>query len=533
MAGGGLVAGRYRLEEQAGEQDGSVVWRATDVTLCRDVTVRTFAPGCPRTAAVIAAARAVAKLNDARLAQVYDADSDPACPYVVTEWAPGSSLSELLRTGPLTPPRAAQLVAGAADALAGAHAAGLWHLCLAPGSLWVSQWGEVKITGLATVAALTSAEASDPAQADTRGLAGLLYAALTGYWPGPEPTGLPPAPCPGGRVAPPGQLRAGIPVSLDSVTCRALYAEAQGEAPPILGPAQLARELTAIIRTGPPGPVPEAMTASAWPDPPPAATLPQPPAVTVADPQSVTVPQPPVPQPPVPQRPAPQPPAPQRAGPPQPGPPQPGPPPVAPGAQRPRPARRARSRRTLLTRAGLLLGLAVLAAAGWLLARGPAGSRPPPAEAAGPVRVLVPASAVPFAIQGSGQGDNGQLAPLAIDRSPGTAWHTDWYTTERFGNLTTGTGLLLDLGRPATVTAARITLGSYPGASLQLRAGSAASLAGLKPVAYDGNASGQVWLRPGHPVPGRYLLLWFTRLPPDGHGTFQADVYDVRLQGQG
>ena len=31
----------------------------------------------------------------------------------------------------------------------------------------------------------------------------------------------------------------------------------------------------------------------------------------------------------------------------------------------------------------------------------------------------------------------------------------------------------------------------------------------------------------------RYLLLWFTRLPPDFSGTFAAIVYDVRLHGIG
>ncbi len=87
------------------------------------------------------------------------------------------------------------------------------------------------------------------------------------------------------------------------------------------------------------------------------------------------------------------------------------------------------------------------------------------------VRTLTPASAAAFGASGAGQGDNGDLARLAIDADPATAWHTDWYTSAHFGNLYPGTGLLVDMGRPVTITAARITLGNRHGAGLELRVG--------------------------------------------------------------
>src|SRR5215472_5603997 len=129
--------------------------------------------------------------------------------------------------------------------------------------------------------------------------------------------------------------------------------------------------------------------------------------------------------------------------------------------------------------------------------------------AAAPPRTLKPASAAAFGPSG-GQGDNSELARLAIDRNPGTAWHTDWYTTARFGNLYPGTGLLVDMGRPVTITAARVTLGSSHGASFQLRVGAAPALASLPPVARAANASGVVQLRLRQPAHGRYVLIWFT-----------------------
>jgi cytoskeletal protein RodZ len=131
-----------------------------------------------------------------------------------------------------------------------------------------------------------------------------------------------------------------------------------------------------------------------------------------------------------------------------------------------------------------------------------------------------------------GQGDDPGHARLAIDGSSGTAWHTDWYTTAHFGNLYSGTGLLVDMGRPVTITAAQVTLGRAAGARLQLRVGAAPALADLKPVMSTGSGGGQVSMRLGRPARGRYVLLWFTSLPPDANGTFQASVYNLRLEGQ-
>ena len=163
----------------------------------------------------------------------------------------------------------------------------------------------------------------------------------------------------------------------------------------------------------------------------------------------------------------------------------------------------------------------------------PAPTTPAPiTPATPPVQTLTPARAVAFSPYGSGQGDSPQLARLAIDRSTATAWHTDWYTTARFGNLYPGTGLLVDMGHPVTITAVRVTLGRARGADIQLRIGAAPTLARLPAVARAAGAAGVVDLRPARPAQGRYVLIWFTSLPPDPTGTFQASVYDLRLDGR-
>jgi cytoskeletal protein RodZ len=149
-----------------------------------------------------------------------------------------------------------------------------------------------------------------------------------------------------------------------------------------------------------------------------------------------------------------------------------------------------------------------------------------------PVRALTPVSATAFGPYGAGQGDNPQVASLAIDRDRATAWRTDWYTTAQFGNLYPGTGLLLDMGRQVTITGVRISLGGGTGAAFKVRVGSAPALADLPPVAGRASATGTVHLRLASPAHGRYVLVWFTSLPADPAGTFQASVYEVSVQGR-
>ena len=197
----------------------------------------------------------------------------------------------------------------------------------------------------------------------------------------------------------------------------------------------------------------------------------------------------------------------------------------------PLPARAAKPVRAAL--AILLLIVSVLA--GWLLGHhgaSPHSAAPAqrPSATVPHNRVLRPVSATGFDPYGSGL--NAKLARLAIDGSLATAWHTEWYTTAKFGNLKPGTGLLIDMGRLVTITRARITLGSSAGADFQLRVGSSASLAHLRTVAHADGAGGPVNLRLGTPARGRYVLIWFTRLPPDRSGTFEASVYNVLLEGR-
>ena len=149
-----------------------------------------------------------------------------------------------------------------------------------------------------------------------------------------------------------------------------------------------------------------------------------------------------------------------------------------------------------------------------------------------PPQVLTVASVAAFGPAGTTDGDNPQNVAQAVAGDPATPWYTDWYASPDFADLRPGTGLLLDMGRTVTVTSVRVSLGGEPGASLQLRAGHQPTLAWLPTVAGVSDAGGTVQLQPSAPVHVRYVLIWFTNLPPTSAGTYQASIYQVVIQGQ-
>jgi cytoskeletal protein RodZ len=165
-------------------------------------------------------------------------------------------------------------------------------------------------------------------------------------------------------------------------------------------------------------------------------------------------------------------------------------------------------------------------------ATAPATSSPPPTASPVPVQALPPASVAAFGPAGTADGDNPQIAALALAGNPATPWYSQWYATPEFAALKAGTGLLLDMGRPVTVSSVRVSLASHSGAGLELRAGARPVSSWLPRVASAANAGGTVSFQLSAPVHVRYLLIWFTKLPPDAAGTYQASVYKITVEGQ-
>lgn len=554
---GTRLGGRYRLEDRIAAGSGWDAWKAIDETLARPITVFTLAQGFPRITDVVTAARAASRLTDPRLAQVFDVEDAWDRAYIVMEWAAGDTLSDLLAAGALEPERGARMIAEAAAALASAHAAGVAHMCLSPGSVRWSQTGEVKVVGLGIDAALSGTVADDPVLADTRGLGRLLYAALTGCWPGADFPGLPPAPTADGEPRSPRQVIAGIPMTFSDLACRAMHLQSREGSPPIVTPGELASALMAAL---PPAPIPSA-------PPPP-----------VRRERHADLRQDPSDDPYWPGR--------QRAG----------------GEYtggwsgydgRPtgnwqfdgalgvaadefdapeRHGHRAGAGGTGLgipglrvpvlpflrakkipvrvaVAAGVLVVVAVVATVTLLpgggahrQASGPHGARKTVKAAS--AATLVPAQATGFdpltSVKDDGSNENTKYAPYAIDHSMGSAWDTQWYKTANFGGLKAGAGLLLDMGKSVTFRAVTVTFGSIPGADVKLLVGnsatrSAANLGSMATVASANDVSGRMTFRISSSASGRFLVIWFTKLPPkpgSGHW-FMAAVYNVAVRGIG
>jgi hypothetical protein len=535
---GTRLAGRYRLVDQTSAGAGWTYWKATDETLARPVTVLTFAAGFPRVTETVTAARAASRVGDTHLAQVFDVEDSEELAYLVMEWVVGESLLDMLSDGPLESMRAAGLIAEAARALAVAHSCGLAHLRLTPACLHWTSGGGVKITGLGIEAALAGSaeigeeDAADPELADARGLARLLYASLTGYWPAmagddaaAEGIGfLPPAPLTDREACTPSQISAAVPANIDDVTCRALFQRPSRHGPALATPAMLADALAEIA---PPSSLLSLPGTLSMPAALPlSAARPSAPDDSFAggvfgggggfQPSGRTSPYP-------------------AAGP----------------AAGPVPGRAYRKplagERSVMTRlfVGVLIVivLAAIGVAGWTISHSPhhgsspqAGGKKTTAPSAAAAVLLRPASANSFDPFGAGGDENGNDAKYAIDGNPGTFWHTDYYDGyPTFGNLKKGTGLILDMGKAIRLSQLVVQFGTSCCAHVEIEIGNDApsTLASFTKVASSDTAAGSVTFNVASGTTGRYVLIWITYLPRliGSANEYQAQIYNVVVRG--
>jgi len=136
--------------------------------------------------------------------------------------------------------------------------------------------------------------------------------------------------------------------------------------------------------------------------------------------------------------------------------------------------------------------------------------------------------------------ENTDQARFAIDGSPGTAWHTQYYVNNpKFGGLKNGTGLILDMGKPVELSSVTVTLGPVRGADVRIEVGNSGTrspptLRTFTTVSRKGGAGGTVHFTARTAAKGRFVLIWFTRLPPQTPGSaslFQAEVFNVTVHG--
>jgi len=242
--------GKYLLEDELGRGGMGVVYKATQTDLERPVALKMIL------ASHLAApeslerfqeeARAAAGLTHPHIVAVYEAGQIDGQPYFAMQYIAGSSLSQRIRSGPMSPEEAARTVLAIAEAVDHLHRHGVIHRDLKPSNILLDEAGEPYVTDFGLVKMLrgeshrTSTGAiigtpsyMSPEQAagrrdlgpgtDIYSLGAILYELLTGQPPLREENPLetlvqvlesdPP---------PPRRLRPEIPVDLELICLRCL-----------------------------------------------------------------------------------------------------------------------------------------------------------------------------------------------------------------------------------------------------------------------------------------------------------------------
>ncbi len=172
----GRSLAHYRLAAKIGEGGMGVVWRASDMTLGRDVALKVlpeaFARDPERMARFEREARLLAALNHPNIASIHGLDSAEGVRFLVMELVDGEDLATRLSRGPMPVTEALAAARQVAEALEAAHERGIVHRDLKPANIKLTADGRVKVLDFGLAKALegdpsSGASASDLSQSPT------------------------------------------------------------------------------------------------------------------------------------------------------------------------------------------------------------------------------------------------------------------------------------------------------------------------------------------------------------------------------
>ena len=145
----GTKFGPYEIATPLGAGGMGEVYRARDTRLGRDVALKilpqSFSADADRLRRFEHEARAIAALNHPNILSIHDIGTHDGTQYIVTELLQGSTLSEKLIDGPISPKRTIEFAIQVAHGLATAHEKGIVHRDLKPDNLFITKDARAKL----------------------------------------------------------------------------------------------------------------------------------------------------------------------------------------------------------------------------------------------------------------------------------------------------------------------------------------------------------------------------------------------------
>jgi eukaryotic-like serine/threonine-protein kinase len=164
MITSGVQIGFYRIESKIGEGGMGTVYRGLDTKLNRPVAIKFLSGDLADASArrrFQREAQLASSLNHPHILTIHDAGEFEGRQYLVTEFVDGGTLKDWARAEKRTWRQIVELLAGVADGLAAAHAAGITHRDIKPANILVAQNGYAKLADFGLAKLVESAQPED------------------------------------------------------------------------------------------------------------------------------------------------------------------------------------------------------------------------------------------------------------------------------------------------------------------------------------------------------------------------------------